>query len=42
MRMNLEKILHSTGNNLMKRDLYNYFATKGLGREIIVYAKKLK
>ena len=42
MRINLEKILHSTGNNLMKRDLYNYFATKGLGREIIVYAKKLK
>jgi 2-polyprenyl-3-methyl-5-hydroxy-6-metoxy-1,4-benzoquinol methylase len=42
MRMNLEKFLQSTGNNQVKRDLYNYFAEKGIGREIIVYAKKIK
>ena len=40
MRMNFESILHSSGNNALKRELYSYLAKQGLGREIIVYAQK--
>ncbi len=40
MRMNFESHLFSSKNNSLKRDLYSYFAQKGIGREIIIYAKK--
>jgi len=40
MRMNFESLLLSSQNNSLKRDLYSYFAEKGIGREITVYAKK--
>lgn len=42
MRMRLETNIHSSGYNKLKRELYNYFAQKGLGRELIVYAQKNK
>jgi 2-polyprenyl-3-methyl-5-hydroxy-6-metoxy-1,4-benzoquinol methylase len=41
MRMNFESNLFSSQNNSLKRDLYSNFAQKGIGREIIIYAKKI-
>lgn len=40
MRMNFESVLFSSGNNNLKRNLYNFLVKQGLGREIIVYAQK--
>ena len=40
MRMKFEETLQESGNNNLKRELYEYFSKKGLGREIIVYAQK--
>ncbi|MGI0060762.1 MAG: hypothetical protein ACREBJ_13450 [Nitrosotalea sp.] len=40
MRMKLETAMHSSGYNSLKRELYNFLAQKGLGREFIVYAQK--
>lgn len=40
MRMNFESSLSISDNNSLKRDLYSYFAKKGIGREITIYAKK--
>ena len=40
MRMKFDSLLHSSSNNQLKRDLYSHFAKIGIGREIIVYAKK--
>jgi len=40
MRMRFDSLLHSSNNNQLKRDMYQYFANMGIGREIIVYAKK--
>ncbi|MDE1840481.1 MAG: class I SAM-dependent methyltransferase [Thaumarchaeota archaeon] len=42
MRMKLETAIRSSGYNELKRELYNYLAHKGLGREFIVYAQKNK
>ena len=40
MRMDFESSLFVSQNNPLKRDLYSYFAKKGIGREITIYAKK--
>lgn len=40
MRMNFESTLFTSQNNTLKRNLYSYFAEKGIGREITIYAKK--
>ncbi len=39
MRMNFESHLYPEANEL-KRKLYSFFAQNGMGREIIIYAKK--
>ena len=39
-RMNLEINLSQTGNNDMKKKMYQSFAEIGIGRTAIVYAKK--
>jgi hypothetical protein len=39
-RMNLEINLSQTGNNDIKKKMYQSFAEIGIGRTAIVYAKK--
>ena len=40
MRMKFDSILYSSNNNTLKRKIYSSFANMGIGRTIIVYAKK--
>ena len=40
MRMKFDSLLHSSNNNQLKRDIYSSFANMGIGRAIVVYAKK--
>lgn len=40
MRMKFESLLSSTNNNQLKRHMYSNLAQMGIGREIIIYAKK--
>lgn len=40
MRMKFDSLLHSSNNNKLKREIYSSFANMGIGRTIVVYAKK--
>ena len=40
MRMKFDSLLHLSNNNQLKREIYSSFANMGIGRAIVVYAKK--
>lgn len=40
-RMKMELCLNRAGHNEMKRKIYSFFASIGIGREAIIYGKKL-
>ena len=41
-RMNFEKSMRLSGNNDLLERLYSNFAKQGIGREVVLYAKKIK
>jgi hypothetical protein len=40
--MNFEKSMRLNGAGDLLEELYSDFAKKGIGREVVIYAKKLK